>query len=131
MIICSNFNFPNIIKNELFNDKDTSNIYLKYYCRKYYLIYPEESTDITLAQLSKKFSLNYDEEINKLHKYIKLAKQYMYDNKDKIKDFIFNLEDMVDNKKRNICFPYGYKTEDNKKIKLPNSTKLIILFKIY
>ena len=70
-------NFPNIIKNDLFNKNDFD-LYLKYYCRKYFIINPDEPTDVALTNLSIKFKSDFQNELIKLNKYLKLAKQYIY-----------------------------------------------------
>jgi hypothetical protein len=70
-------NFPNIIKNDLFNKNDFD-LYLKYYCRKYFIINPDEPTDVALTNLSIKLKTDFQNELIKLNKYLKLAKQYIY-----------------------------------------------------
>ena len=82
------------------------------------MINPDESTDVALTNLSIKFKTDYENELIKLNKYLKLAKQYIYDNLDKIDNYIINLEDMHDNQLRKICFPYPYKLENNNKSKI-------------
>lgn len=64
---------------------------------------------IIKVKLANKFEVDYNLELKKLNKYIKLAKQYIYDNSDKLENYITYLEDMVDNLKRKICSPYPYK----------------------
>ena len=77
-------NFPNIIKNDLFN-KNNFDLYLKYYCRKYLIINPDEPTDVALTNLSIKFKTDFQNELNKYLKFSETV--YIYDNLDKL-DYI-------------------------------------------
>ena len=76
-------NFININKQELFNNNN-NDILLREYCKFYIMKNPGETPSTALGKLAKALNVNYDEEISLLNKYIILAKQYMYDNKNKI-----------------------------------------------
>ena len=107
-------NFANIIKTDIFN-KSSNNEYLIQYSKEYFIRNPDISTDTALTILSKKFNTNYEEEINDLYKSIKIGKQYMYDHKNLLHNYITNLESILDNQNKKICFPYLYKLKNNKK----------------
>ena len=105
-------NFMNIKKKELFNINN--DILLREYCKFYIMKNPDESPSTALGKLAKDLNVNYDEEISLLNKYIFLAKQYMYDNKNKLENYISKLEDIKDNNNNKICKPYPYKLKNGK-----------------
>ena len=100
-------NYSNIIKKDIFNN-NPDNIYLKEYCKKYFLENPDVATDLTLEILSNKFNITKDSELVDLYKSIKIGKQYIYDHPSLIPNYIFNLEDISDNNNNKICTPYPY-----------------------
>ena len=57
-----NLNYANLTKKEIFN-KEENYLYLKMFCRQYYLNNPDKSHDDALTELAKKFNTNYEEEI--------------------------------------------------------------------
>lgn len=80
-------NFSNLTKKEIFNT-DKEDLYLHEYCRQFFLNNPDTSTFDALNELAKKFKTDYNQEIEKLYKSIKIGKQYQYDNKILLKDYI-------------------------------------------
>lgn len=112
-----NENYANMTKKEVFNNKNNY-IYLKLYCRQYFLNNPDKPRDDALTELAKKFETNYKEEINLLSDMLYLGKQCIYDKPDKVKNYIFKLEDIEDNEHNKICkaFPYTGKNDKTKNI---------------
>ena len=110
-------NYANLTQKEVFN-KENNYIQLKFYCRQYFLNNPDKARDDALTELAKTFETNYNEEINLLSYMLYLGKQYIYDNPDKVNNYVFKLEDIEDNEHNKICkaFPYKTKTEKTKNI---------------
>jgi hypothetical protein len=68
----------------------------------------------TLTKLAQLFNVNYNEELDLLYKAIKIGKQYIYDNKQNLKNYITKLEDIKDNLNQKICNPHPYKLHNGK-----------------
>ena len=106
-------NYANLTKKEIFN-KENNYIYLKMFCRQYFLNNPDKARDDALTELSKRFETNYTDEINLLSDMLYLGKQYIYDNPEKVKNYIFKLEDIEDNEHNKICKAFPYISKNNK-----------------
>ena len=106
-------NFANLTKKEIFK-KEYYYIYLKVFCRQYFLNYPDKPHDDALTELAKRFETNYNEEINLLSDMLYIGKQYIYDNPEKVENYIFKLHDIEDNEHNKICNVYPYITKNNK-----------------
>ena len=58
---------------------------MKEYCKKFFLLNPDISTNLALEQLADKFRIKYEsKEIETLFNCIKCGKQHAYDNKELI-----------------------------------------------
>ena len=101
----------------MFSDEDLNFIYLREYCRLYFLKNPDDTTDEVLNLLSSKFQITTEEELNNLYVNIKKGKQYSYDNINLLNNYVNKLEDLKDNKNNKISITYPYIDENkNKKI---------------
>ena len=107
-------NFSKITKEELFNNNNNNELYLKEYGKFYFIQNPEDSVSTALSKIAKCMKINYEIELPILNKNIIIAKQYFYDNKNKIENFITKLEDIKNNNNNKICKPYPYKLNNGK-----------------
>ena len=75
-------------------------MYLKEYCKKFFLLNPDISTNLALEQLAEKFRIKYEsKEMETLFNCIKSGKQYAYDNKELLYKWIYNIYIYINFKK--------------------------------
>ena len=87
-----------LTKKRFFCNDEINNIYLREYCRLYFLKNPDDTTDNVLNLLSSKFHIINEDELVILYDYIKKGIQYSYDNINLLENYVNKLEDLVDNK---------------------------------